>query len=51
MFEDNRFKNRANIFLFLCQNHHFEINAWNIMNGVYDKYKGDTFLSIHLGLI
>jgi len=21
------------------------------MNGVHDKYKGDTFLSIHLGLI
>jgi len=35
----------------LCQYHHFEVNAWSIMNGVHVKYKGDTFLSIHLGLI
>jgi len=36
---------------YLCQYHHFEVNAWIIINGVHVKYKGDTFLSIHLGLI
>jgi len=29
----------------------FEVNAWSIMNGVHDKYKGNTFLSIHFGFI
>ena len=29
----------------------FEVNVWSTMNGVQDKYKGNTFLSIHLGLI
>jgi len=36
---------------FLCQYHYFEVNAWSIMNSVQVKYKGDTFLSIQLGLI
>ena len=36
---------------YLCQYHHFEGNAWIIINDVHDKYKGDTFLSIHLGLV
>ena len=36
---------------YLCQYHHFEVNACSIMNGVHVKYKGDAFLSIHLGLI
>jgi len=35
---------------YLCQYHHFEVNAWFIMDGVLDKYKGDAFFSIHLGL-
>jgi len=35
---------------YLCQYHNFEVNAWSTMNDVHDKYKGDTFLSIHLGL-
>ena len=51
MFEDNNFKYTIKIFLFFCQYHHCEVNAWSIMNGVHVKYKGDTFLSIHLGLI
>jgi len=36
---------------YLCQYHRFEVNAWSIMNGVHDKNKDDTFLSIQLGLI
>ena len=36
---------------YVCQYHLFEVNAWSIMNGVHAKYKGDTFLSIHLELI
>ena len=35
---------------YLWQYHHVKVNAWSIMNGVHDKYKPDTFLSIHLGL-
>jgi len=31
----------------------FEVNAWNIMNGVHNinKCKDDTLLSMHVGLI
>jgi len=28
---------------YLCQYHYFKVNAWSIMNGVHDKYKGNTF--------
>jgi len=38
-------------YYYLCQYHHFQVNAWSLMNGVHVKYKGDAFLSIHLGLI
>jgi len=36
---------------YLCQYHHFEVKALIIMNCVHVKKKGDTFLSIQLGLI
>jgi len=36
---------------YLCQYHHIEKNAWSIMNGGHDKYKGNNFLSIYLRLI
>jgi len=26
----------------LCQYHHFEVNAWCIMNRVHNVYKGDA---------
>jgi len=36
---------------YLCQYHLFEVNTKSIMNVVHDKYNGDTFLSIQLGLV
>jgi len=51
MFEDKSFKRRTKKSYYLCQYLHFEVHAWIIMNGVYDKYKGYSFLSIHFGLL
>jgi len=50
MFEDCSFKYRTKIFLFLCQYHHLEVNAWSTVNGVQDKYKGDTFFFNKFGV-
>jgi len=44
-------KKERKISYYLCRYQHLEVNAWSIMNCVHVKYKGDTFLSIHLGLI
>jgi len=53
MFEDYSVKYRIKIAYYLCQYQDFEVNAWNIMNGVHNinKYKGYTLLSMHVGLI
>jgi len=43
MFKDYSFKNRTKIFRLFMSISPLEVNAWSIMNGVQDKYKGDTF--------
>jgi len=38
MFENSRYSYRIKNSYYLCHYHHFEIHAWNIINGVHVNY-------------